>query len=524
MNLELARRYGRRSERRDADHPDQGYLFGEPPAEVPAESVDDDASGDPQEEASEPLESSTPKKRKGRNGRRRLPGHLPREETVLELEEDDRRCHCCAEPMGEIGREVSETLDYKPASLFVRRTIRPKYACQKCHEGVLTAEPPRGPIERGLPGPGLLAQVVVGKYADHLPLNRQESILARHGLEISRQTLSDWVAAVANLYTPIRDALKAQILKGPRIFTDDTQVRVLNPERRVKKPPGEKRKQKKGAQKGTLWVYVGDESTVFDYTKSRSRDGPLRFLEGYRGYLQADGFPGYRAVYRRGGVTEVACMAHARRKFHDARSNDRRRCRYALDRFGELYQIERDLKTESASAETRRAQREAVAVPILETFKAWLDTERARVLPKSPLGEAISYALNRWEAQVATQRTVFLRSTTTPPSARSVRLRSVARTGSSPAATRAREPVRCSPALLRRVVRMTSSRSRICVTPSPGSAPSAATPRSSPPRLGRRRKPRARLSRPPDLYRNPARPNDEKPASRRASRRSCACM
>ena len=195
-------------------------------------------------------------------------------------------------------------------------------------------------------------------------------------------------------------------------------------------------------------------------------------------------------------------MAHARRKFHDARSNDRRRCRYALDRFGELYQIERDLKTESASAETRRAQREAVAVPILETFKAWLDTERARVLPKSPLGEAISYALNRWEAQVATQRTVFLRSTTTPPSARSVRLRSVARTGSSPAATRAREPVRCSPALLRRVVRMTSSRSRICVTPSPGSAPSAATPRSSPPRLGRRRKPRARLSRPPDLYRN----------------------
>ena len=153
--------------------------------------------------------------------------------------------------MGEIGREVSETLDYKPASLFVRRTIRPKYACQKCHEGVLTAEPPRGPIERGLPGPGLLAQVVVGKYADHLPLNRQESILARHGLEISRQTLSDWVAAVANLYTPIRDALKAQILKGPRIFTDDTQVRVLNPERRVKKPPGEKRKQKKGAQKGT---------------------------------------------------------------------------------------------------------------------------------------------------------------------------------------------------------------------------------------------------------------------------------
>ena len=345
LNLELARRYGRRSERRDADHPDQGYLFGEPPAEVPAESVDDDASGDPQEEASEPLESSTPKKRKGRNGRRRLPGHLPREETVLELEEDDRRCHCCAEPMGEIGREVSETLDYKPASLFVRRTIRPKYACQKCHEGVLTAEPPRGPIERGLPGPGLLAQVVVGKYADHLPLNRQESILARHGLEISRQTLSDWVAAVANLYTPIRDVLKAQILKGPRIFTDDTQVRVLNPERRVKKPPGEKRKQKKGAQKGTLWVYVGDESTVFDYTKSRSRDGPLRFLEGYRGYLQADGFPGYRAVYRRGGVTEVACMAITRRKFHDARSNDRRRCRYALDRFGELYQIERDLKT-----------------------------------------------------------------------------------------------------------------------------------------------------------------------------------
>ncbi len=155
----------------------------------------------------------------------------------------------------------------------------------------------------------------------------------------SRDANHDYCSSVCCMYAA------KQATRLMEQATDDTQVRVLNPERRVKKPPGEKRKQKKGAQKGTLWVYVGDESTVFDYTKSRSRDGPLRFLEGYRGYLQADGFPGYRAVYRRGGVTEVACMAHARRKFHDARSNDRRRCRYALDRFGELYQIERDLKT-----------------------------------------------------------------------------------------------------------------------------------------------------------------------------------
>lgn len=383
LMLELAKRYGRSSER--LDHPGQKTLFAEP--EVAAVAAAEDSADD----APPRLSSSQPPQRKGRNGRRPLPEHLPRTEIVLDVDEPDRCCMRCAEPMAEIGREVTEQLDYVPASLLVRRFIRPKYACKRCQDGVLSAEPPHGPIERGLPGPGLLAQVVTAKYCDHLPLYRQEAIYARHGLPIPRSTLCDWVGAAAELAKPLYDWLVAQVCAGKKIHVDETPVPVQRP--RDKKRKGRRR----ACHKGYLWAYVGDGDhpyTVYDYTPRRSRAGPLAVLSSYSGYLQADDFAGYEALYATGRMTEVACWAHARRKFHDAFVSDRERSRTALTLIGKLYDIERELHDASTSA--RCEARQQRAKPVLEDIYTWLCHEHLQVLPKSLIGKAIAYALRLW--------------------------------------------------------------------------------------------------------------------------------
>jgi transposase len=320
------------------------------------------------------------------HGRRRLPENLPRQRTEYHPAPSERTCRECTGELKPIGEETSEQLEYVPASLFVRVHARIKYACPHCQGNVVIGSLPVQPIGKGLPGPGLLAHVLTSKYNDHLPLNRLEAIFDRQGVEISRSTMCDWVGASAALLKPLVQVMKSEILSSRKIHTDDTTVPVLDKEREKTKT-------------GRLWVYVGDaanEHIVFDYTPDRGRDGPQRFLAGFKGYLQADAYAGYDAVYAGREVIEVACWAHARRKFFDAMKSDGVRSRTALAYIRELYAIEK--RAHDCTTEERRALRLAEAKPILEALKAWIEVEAKTVLPKSPMGEAIGYARAQWVA------------------------------------------------------------------------------------------------------------------------------
>jgi hypothetical protein len=247
---------------------------------------------------------------------------------------------------------------------------------------VTTAEAPPRPIEKGVPGPGLLAHVAVSKFEDHLPLNRQEKIFKRKGLRIARSALCDWVAATAAILEPVYKAMVNEVRSSRILHTDDTPVPVLD-------------RSLERTRTARLWVYVGDREhpfTVFDYTTSRRRDGPAEFLKDYRGYLQADAYGGYDGIYAGGDVIEVACWAHTRRKFFEARTSDPARAHAALVWIKELYKVEHEAR--ELSAEERKGLRQERSKPVLVSFREWLEAEQAKVLPKSPMGMAISYALS----------------------------------------------------------------------------------------------------------------------------------
>ena len=325
------------------------------------------------------------KKRKG-HGRRKLPAHLPRviEEHVLQPEE----CVCatCGKELKRIGEEKSFQIDYEPASLFVREVVRAKYACRPCQGNVVIAQTPPQPIEKGMAGPGLLSHVITSKYADHIPLHRQEGIFSREGLDMNRSTLSDWVGRCADLLKPIYDAMREDVLASRIIQTDDTPVPV-------------REKGRTDTKKGRLWVYVGDrdhENIVFDYTPDRKRDGPLNFMGGFEGYAQADAYAGYDALFAGGKVVEVGCWAHARRKYHDAQSTDAANAHAALAFIGRLYEVERTAK--ALGPWVRKEMRQKTSAPVLEEFKAWLGEASLSVLPRSPMGEAMRYTLAQWAA------------------------------------------------------------------------------------------------------------------------------
>jgi transposase len=394
LDLLLRRLYGPRTERFD---PNQPLLipdaFDTP--EVPTAS---DASSSPV--SAEPALATTaePRKKQRGHGRKGLPANLPRVPVLHELPEAERRCPECGETRPQISTERSEQLDYKPASLFVVVHERCTYACPHCQGHVITAGKPAQPIPKGLPGPGLVAHVITEKYADHIPLNRQEHRLARQGVEITRATLCDWMGAAAKTLEPLYDLMKTLILLCSTIHTDDTPVKVRDSERKIKAT-------------GRLWIYYGDHLhryNVFDFTMSRKRDGPSRFLKGFRGHLQADAFSGYDGIYAGGNVVEVGCNAHARRKFVESQKTDTARSAVALAYYRQLYAIEKEIKAELAKlpedadeptrAAIRLRARQEWAVSVWQDFETWLDAERPQVLPKSPLGGAIGYMRNNWEA------------------------------------------------------------------------------------------------------------------------------
>jgi transposase len=374
--LALFRRYlyGRRSEQLDP-----GQLLLEFATWAKAMNEAPAAPAEP------PAPPPAPRPRRG-HGRTPLPALLPRQRVEHTLPADACACRACGDALVKIGEETSEQLDYTPASLFVIEHVRFKYACAACEGHVVAAPMPAQPIDKGRPGPGLLAQVITAKFTDHLPLNRQTEIFARHGVTLARQTLCDWIGAGADLLEPLYRDLRASVLGSKVIHTDDTPVPVLDREG--------------GATRdGRLWVYVSDHTPadlVYDYTPTRSRAGPAAFLGEFRGYLQADAYAGYDALYATGRVLEVGCWAHARRYFWDAKGADAGRALRALGAIRELYAVEADAR--ALAADARRAQRQERARPVLERFKTWLDEQADVILPKSPIGEAVGYARKQWGA------------------------------------------------------------------------------------------------------------------------------
>jgi transposase len=390
LDLLLRRLYGPRTER---FNPDQPLLIPDAFEPMPPETsgTGDSGPGDP-EPGKVPAKTSRP------HGRRALPKDLRRVPRVYELTEAERCCPECGQTRVQISAEHSEQLDYEPATLYVVEHVRCTYACPHCEGQVVTAGKPAQPIERGLPGPGLLAHVITEKYADHIPLHRQERRLARQGVELSRSTLCDWMAGAARALEPLYDLMKTLILLCGTIHTDDTSVKVRDSERKIKAT-------------GRLWIYFGDylhRYNVFDFTMSRKRDGPSRFLKGFHGHLQADAFSGYDGIYAGGSVVEVGCNAHARRKFVEAQTTDTARASAALAYYSQLYAIEKQIKEELARLpeETDEPTRAAIrlrvrqerAVSVWESFEKWLEAERPQVLPKSPLASAIGYVRNNAEA------------------------------------------------------------------------------------------------------------------------------
>ena len=381
MELLLRRLYGRSSERIDAS---QLLLFGQAVAGQDAQA---DKSTD--ENASAPRPS---RKRNGRgHGRRPLPEDLPRHRIEHPMDPVELTCPCCGDPRQRIGEWISEQLEYTPASFFVLQHVRGKYACKQCEEGGVATAETSSPqvIEQGLPGPGLVAHVITSKYCDHLPLYRQEQMYTRHGVSLARSTMCGWLKEAAKLIEPLHALMCERIRQSKVMHTDDTPLPVQQTGRGKTKT-------------GRLWVYLGDPRhpyTIYEYTPTRERDGPMNWLKDFTGYLQADAFGGYDGIYARSGggeVIEVACWAHARRKFYDARLSDPARAHHAMGLIRQLYDIE--AQAASMDATERYALRQREAVGVLDALEAWLKQEQEVVLPKAPIAQAIQYAMNHWDA------------------------------------------------------------------------------------------------------------------------------
>jgi transposase len=345
------------------------------------------------------------------HGRSALPEHLERREVIHDLTAAEQLCPCCGRPRVCIGTQTAEQLDLEPARFFVLRTLKKSYACPHCdpeqvpaEQRLQTAGPAEvGPLARSLCGPGLLAHAITAKFADHLPLHRLAGQLARSGVTIARSTLGDWMAGAAELLDPLYQLMHQRLLRSRVLHGDDTGVKL--------RVPGASK-----TQKAHLWVCIGDAdhpSVIFDFTADYTADGPTDFLEGYRGYLQADALAQYEGLYVKDQVKHCCCWAHARRKFVAAAEGGEERAQAALAWIGQLYAIERQLppllpaSDDLGAAEQRRQReeqrrlcRQQQATPVLSDLKTWLDEQKDQVLPKSVLGQAVGYALNNWGALV----------------------------------------------------------------------------------------------------------------------------
>lgn len=323
--------------------------------------------------------------------RRPLPEHLPRETLVHTTA---CRCTACGGELRLLGEEVAEILEYIPSRFKVIRHVRPKFSCASC-QTIMQASAPSRPIARGMAGPGLLAHVLVSKYADHLPLYRQSEIYAREGLELERSTLADWVGQSSALLAPLVAALADHVLSGAKLHADDTPVPVLCPGRGTTK-------------QGRLWTYVRDDRPAgstsppavwFAYSPNRKSEHPRQHLKNFHGTLQADGYAGFNGLYDRQEqpLIEAACWAHARRKFFDVhQATNSPLARAALQQIGALYRLEQEIR--GRPGDVRQSVRQARAGPLLEALHRWLHATLQQISRKSELSGAIRYSLSRWTA------------------------------------------------------------------------------------------------------------------------------
>ena len=324
------------------------------------------------------------KKRENHPGRLALPSHLPVEEIIIEPKEDTTG-------MKHIGQEITEQLELIPAKLYIKRYIRPKYIKAQDDEslnfkGVIGALPVF-PIEKGIAGSGLLAQIMIDKFVDHLPIYRQIQRFKREDVKISSSTINGWQESVCNLLEPLYDALKHRVLSQGYLQVDESPVQVLD-------------KNKKGkTHRGYHWVYHSplEKTVLFDYRDGRSREGPTRLLKNFQGYLQSDGYIVYDSFEKKEGITLLNCMAHARRGFEKALDYDKKKAEHAMDLFQKIYAVERKAREGNISPEERYALRLDESLPELNKLSKWMIETYKIVLPKSPIGQAIAYCIPRWD-------------------------------------------------------------------------------------------------------------------------------
>jgi transposase len=320
--------------------------------------------------------------------RRPLPDQL-RRITKTQTPQHDV-CPDCGGKLRPLGEDVSEMLEYVPGHFEVIRLVRPKLSCTRC-ERILQEPAASRPIDRGIPGPGLLAHVLVAKFAHHLPLYRQSEIYAREGVELDRSTLADWVGGASRLLEPLVDVLRRYVMNTTKLHADDTPVPVLAPGNGKTKT-------------GRLWTYVRDDRPAgdaaapavwFAYSPDRKGERPQEHLRDFRGVLQADGYAGFNRLYEDGRIQEAACWAHVRRKFYDLdQAHASPIATEAVNRIAQLYAIESEIR--GRAPDERRQVRNARAKPLLDAMRAWFDDNLGKLSRKSECASAIRYALGRW--------------------------------------------------------------------------------------------------------------------------------
>ena len=316
-------------------------------------------------------------------GRAKFSDLLRREDVVLEPQEDVRHCK-------RIGEEITEVLEWKPGELYVKRFIRYKYACSVADDPAATrihiAPMPIRALDKSIAGEGLLAQIIIDKYCDHLPLNRQLDRFKRSGVTIAESTVAGLLRGVCDLIRPLGDALLAKTIQAGYLHADETGIKVLD-------------KNKQGTtHKGFFWVYQDslNKLVYFDYQPGRGRAGPESILKDFKGYLQTDGYEVYNSFDKEPGITQLHCMAHARRKFHDALGNDKECAEYVLTEMQKLYGIESVSKETGLSFEQRQEKRQREAVPVLKDLGEWMKKRYLNGLHKGDIAEALAYSIKRW--------------------------------------------------------------------------------------------------------------------------------
>ena len=359
---------------------------------------EDEAIAEAAEELARPEVPTADDKSPRQHSRKPLPDHLDRHDEVLSPGDD---CTRCGGKLKTLGEDVTEELEYVPRRFVVNRIIRSRKACAGC-EAIVQSPLPSRPIERGRPGPGLLAHVLVSKYADHLPLYRQSQIYAREGIDLDRSTMADWVGRSTALLEPLADEIGRIVRRGEALFADDTPVKM--------QAPGNKK-----TKTARVWTYVRDERpwsrssppcAWYQFTVDRKGEHPVSHLAGYKGWVHTDGYSGFNGLFghdkgersnatgSRETANEMACMAHVRRKFVDVfASQGNAIAEEAIRRIAELYAVEKEARGQSPEA--RVALRQARAKPIFDDLEAWLHAQLPKISGKSPLAQAIRYALGR---------------------------------------------------------------------------------------------------------------------------------